>query len=173
MRFVRGHALVYLLPPVDTSSYSLHICLALVSAALPGFGWQGGLYSHKFYTRLLALLESSHFFFKRWIPTPWIFYYNGFSAVYNSDSLLRALLSSWGSFDCSMSLTFLEGVTQFSAIFSNSSSARWTPPPFNLLGAIWSGLCVVDRLDTHPVALPWDLDCRWFPCDELESKVLS
>ena len=47
--------------------------------------------------------------FTRCILTPWIFSCDVFSAVYDLDSLLRALLRSWGSFDCSMSPTFWRG----------------------------------------------------------------
>ena len=48
MRFIRGHALIHLLSPVDTSSDSLNIYIALFSAAFLGVGRQCILYSHTF-----------------------------------------------------------------------------------------------------------------------------
>ena len=57
----------------------------------------------------LVQLAYSHWFFRftRCIPTPWIFSFSCFWYVSYLDNLLRAPLLSWGSFDFSMSLTFL------------------------------------------------------------------
>ena len=48
MRFIWGHTLVHVLSPVNASSDSLHIHLALFSAALLGVGWRGGFSSYIF-----------------------------------------------------------------------------------------------------------------------------
>ena len=57
MSFIRCHAHVNFLSPVDASSDGLHISLALVSAALTGVGRRGGFYSHMF---TLALWRGCH-----------------------------------------------------------------------------------------------------------------
>ena len=85
---------------------SLPICLDLPSGAV--------------WILLLCL-----FYFKRFIPTPWIFAYAGFSVNSDLSSLLRVLLRSWGSFDCSMSPMFLEGAPKLLETFLNCDCSRW------------------------------------------------
>ena len=76
MRFIRWHALVHLLSPVDASSDGPHIYLALVSADLLGVGWRCGSSSHTFYALPMARLASAHwvcFVLKFVLCTPWTF----------------------------------------------------------------------------------------------------
>ena len=74
MRFIRFHALVHFLSPVNASSDSPHIYLTLVSVALFGVGQLGRFSSHMFYTHPMAQLESAHWFFlQRVLKTPWNF----------------------------------------------------------------------------------------------------
>ena len=47
MRFIRVHALVNFLSPVNASSYSLHNYLVLFSVALLVVGWRSGFASHE------------------------------------------------------------------------------------------------------------------------------
>ena len=53
----------------------------------------------------------------RFISTPWIFSFCGFSDVSYLDNHLRDLLRSWGSFSLFMSQTFLEEAPKLSANF--------------------------------------------------------
>ena len=46
MRFIRVHALMHMLSPVDVSSGGLHIYLELISADILGVGWRGGFSSY-------------------------------------------------------------------------------------------------------------------------------
>ena len=59
--FIRVHAPMNFLSPVDTPlRRSAIFDLAISRTALLGFDWQGGFFSHKDYTLLLARLESVH-----------------------------------------------------------------------------------------------------------------
>ena len=55
----------------------------------------------------------------RFISTPWIFDFYGFSAVSDLESYLKDPLCSWGYFSPSMSPMFLDGVPKWSANFLN------------------------------------------------------
>ena len=66
-----------------------------------------------------GICSSVIFGFTRCIPTPWIFACTVFSAIYDLDIHLWALLRSFGSFDFSMFPTFLEGAPKLSAIFQS------------------------------------------------------
>ena len=118
MRFIWGHVLIHLLSLAYESLDGLHIYLAPVTTALLGFFWQGIFSSHTFTP---ALWHGWHlttvFFYKVHITTPCIFSSAGFSSVSYLESLLRALLRSWGSFGCPMSPTLLEGVTKLPVDF--------------------------------------------------------
>ena len=63
MRFIWVRASVQLSSPVDASSDSLHIDLALVRMVLFRVGWKGVVSSHNFYTRLLEWLAYYHWVF--------------------------------------------------------------------------------------------------------------
>ena len=116
---------------VDVSPDGLHIYLALVSTALLGVGRQGVFSSHMFTPAIWIgwHLPIGLFIFKRCIPTPWIFACTGFSAVSDLNRLLRASLCSWGSFTCSVSPAFLEGVPKLLVNFSHNSFAIWLVCP--------------------------------------------
>ena len=60
IRFIRFHALVHLLSPVNASSDGVHISLALVISALLTVGMRCRISSHIIYTLYLACLASSH-----------------------------------------------------------------------------------------------------------------
>ena len=134
MSFIRVHALVHLLSPVDASLNCLHIYLALVSATLLGVGPRGGLSSNSVYTRLLAWLASAHkfyFSFTRCSPTPWMFTFSGLSAVSDPDSLLKAPLLRFLSrvqYIRSFWRVFLNGLVNLAVISAQSGLPG--PPTF-------------------------------------------
>ena len=89
---------------------------------------------------------------------PWIFDCTGFSAVYNLGIRLRSPLRSWGSFDWSISPTFLKGVPKLLEIFSGRSCTIWLVCPVRshqgsllLFPGFWS-------LTANMVAFFWGLD---------------
>ena len=112
------HVYIFL-SPFNASSYGLHISLALVSAALIGFGWQGGFSSLMFTP---ALSRGWHlpiwlFCFTRY-STPWIFSCASLSDMSDLNIQLKAQFRSGGSFSFSMSMTFSEWVPKLSEFFS-------------------------------------------------------
>ena len=174
MRFIWGHVLIHLLSLAYESLGGLHIYLAPVTTALLGFFWQGIFSSHTFTP---ALWHGWHlttvFFYKVHITTPCIFSSAGFSSVSYLESLLRALLRSWGSFGCPMSPTLLEGVTKLPVDFPNCLQAIW------LVCTVWSpqespvlspGF---DHLTAFLAALLWDPACNSVPCDDRGSEILG
>ena len=74
----------------------------------------------------------------RCIQEPWIFARAGFSSGPNIDNLLRSLLRSWGSFGCSISPTFLEGVLKLSGFFPIVPAQSGVLILSNILGGICS-----------------------------------
>ena len=147
---------------VDTSiGRSESFDLALASTALLGVGWWVGFSSHIFYNRPLARITSAHWvFFTRFVPTPWIFAFSGFSAVSDLYRLLSDMLHSWGSFDFSMSLKFLEWVTKLSANFSNYYHAICIFFTVQFPRGIRSCCRVFDHMNARLAAFFWgDLFC--------------
>ena len=148
MRFIRGHAFVHLLSHVDTASYVRHIFLVLVSAALLGVGRWGRFYSHSVYTFLLERLAYSHwvyFSFTIFSLKHWIFDFSVFSAMYDLDSLLRALFLRV--------LLRVQYLRRFWRVFRNGmvklaviSIWAWfsDPPIFFLVSALFAGLLFSD-----------------------------
>ena len=119
------------LSPVDASSDSLHVYLALVVAVLLRVAWWGGFSSHMFIPTFWCgwHLTIGFFIFTGSIPKPWMFAFSIFSAVSDIDICLKSQLHSWGSVSFSMSPTFWFGVLKLSEIFSGCSHASWLVCP--------------------------------------------
>ena len=100
------------------------------------------------------------FSFTSFNPTPWIFAFSGFSAVSDLYRLLSDMLHSWGSFDFSMSLKFLEWVTKLSANFSNYYHAICIFFTVQFPRGICSCFRVFDHMNARLAAFFWgDLFC--------------
>ena len=88
MNLIQGHAFLHVLSPFDAYLDSLHIDLALVSAAHLGVGWKGGfsfIMLNPLYGAVVIWLFG---FFTRY-STPWIFACTVCSAVSDLDIFLR------------------------------------------------------------------------------------
>ena len=148
------------LSPVNASSDSLHIYLAIVSVALLGVGRQGGLSSHMF---------TPDFWSGRHMPiwlfcftmysTPWIFSCAGFSAVSDLDIHLRVMFRSWGPFDFSVFLAFSEGVLKLSENISVVPTRAGLSVLSDLLGGLRSCHWVFNCLTPCLAAFLWDIAC--------------
>ena len=163
---------MYLLSPVNASSYGLHIFIEIVRADHLGVGRQGGFYSHMFTPALWSGRNLPIvFFLTRCIPTPCIYIfldshtctiwkvYWGICSVLVGPLISICLWHFWMGFQ-----SFLQNFIIIPAYGLSD--------PYNLLGCILYCIWVVYCLATLPAALQWVLYFPSVTCDYRVSKVL-
>ena len=166
MCFTQDHALMHMLSPVDASTDSRHIYLALISAILIGDGWWGGFLSHMFAPAFWSVWNLLiRFFFKTRYSTPWIFSCYGFSEFFDMDIHLRDPLHPWGSFFLLSQCLwrFCSGFRSCLRVFPIVTTQSVLSVLYDILGGLWSCCQVLNCMYDCLSALLWDLDCPLVP----------
>ena len=100
---------------------------------------------------MLRLASSRRFFCKVHSPTPWVFYFAGFSAMSDLGSLSRAILRSWGSFRWFNVYDIFGGGSEMVCWACDHFGASWFAWSTDLIG----GLRSLRRVAVFLAALVW------------------